>query len=99
MPTHPRAESSNPLLLPHTHTAKRAAQPDPGREERSESNPSTKGIGRADNPRHRSPLPASKVYGFVYSWATLLAQALFRVFVGQKDTKPGGSGHRSLHAV
>lgn len=55
---------------------RRAAESRARRE--SESNPSTKGIGRADNQRHRSPLPASKVYGFVYSWATLLVQALFR---------------------
>lgn len=34
MPTHGRVESGNPLLLPHTHTAKRGAQQNPGREER-----------------------------------------------------------------
>lgn len=34
MPTHGRVESGNPLLLPHTHTAERGAQQNPGREER-----------------------------------------------------------------
>lgn len=35
MPTHLRAESRNPLLLLHTHTAKHAAQQNPGREDRA----------------------------------------------------------------
>lgn len=35
MPTHPRAASCNPLLLPHTHAARHAMQQNPGREGRA----------------------------------------------------------------
>lgn len=60
---------------PRSPTAKLTAEE--GRE-RSAPNPAAKGTGEPDNRQRRSPFPTSKVYGFVYSWATLLAQALRR---------------------
>ena len=75
-PSESRKQESPPSP-PHPHGKTRRAAESRARGA-SESNPSTKGIGQADNQRHRFPLPASKLCGFGYSWATLLAQALFR---------------------
>lgn len=63
-PSESRKQQSPPSP-PHPHGETRRAAEFQTRGER-ESNPYTKGIGRADNQRHRFPLPASKVYGFVY---------------------------------